>query len=453
MKNSNPDTLLALLKEIAKIDQLQLGENYLKTITAKMGKALDVEYVLLGRSKSNDDFHIMTDVAWSKSQGFMPNFEYALAGTPCQYVITGNRVCVHTKDVARIYPDDPLLEEMKIEGYVGAPIIDRDHNLSGLIVALETKPIDPVSEQEIIAILEFFSSRIALEYFRIEAEAKILAHNEKLEKEIRERTLKLIEVETDLRNQEKLANLGMITMGVAHEIKNPLNLIYSSSEIIKIGIDKFIQKNDFNNHEALMTFLKKIKSASEVISKQTLLANDSLESLLKKARSGELRASNEDFDLRQTIEEASKNVWKKYAEENLQNEVHFVSHAPEISVSLPHADALTKALEIFLDNALYNLRQKMKNAPSFRPELSIEASVENNICKIIIRDNGTGIPEKELTLLGQPFISSKPKGEGSGLGIYLAKIFVERNDGLLQFHSVSGEYTEVEITLNLAPAQ
>ena len=446
--NSNTDSeILNLLREISKTDQTVLGFEYLTTVTAIIGEALNVEYVLVGRSVDSNLYRIKTDVAWSRSKGIIPNFEYDLAGSPCEYVITGNRVCVHTEDVAASYPNDPLLAEMGIHGYIGAPIIKKDKGLTGLIVAMDTKIISDSQKDRISAILEFFGSRIALEYFRVDAEEKLKALNEMLESEIQVRTIKLVEAERELRNQEKLANLGMVTMGVAHELKNPFNLIHGSSEIIVNTIDKYFHETKTIDQPTAKAF-EKIKKASDLVSKQLLIANQSLDSLLKQARTGELHTHNVSYDLPEVVDYCLNNSLHRFEEYDFITSIEFTKNYDSIFVKLTSLEAFEKALEIFFDNSLYALlEKKQKSPPGYTPKLSITTHSYEDHPTLIIRDNGVGIPDDIKPRLGRPFVSSKPRGKSTGLGIYLAKIFVEKNCGSLIFDSVHGDYTEIKMVL------
>lgn len=447
MNQSNDAAILNLLRDISKTDQTDIGFDYLKSITSKIGEALDVEYVLVGRSADEHMFKIRTDVAWSRAKGIMPNFEYDLAGSPCEYVVTGNRVCVHTEDVASSYPSDPLLAEMNIHGYIGAPIIRKDRGLTGLIVAMDTKIIDDKAKDKITAILEFFGSRIALEYFRVEAEEKLKSLNEMLGAEIQARTLKLVEVERELRNQEKLANLGLITMGVAHELKNPFNLIHGSSEIISNTIEKYFRDFKISDEGSASAF-EKIKRASDLVAKQVIIASQSLDSLLHKARTGELHPHNQSYDLAELVDNCLNNSLNRFEHYDFITAIKFEKKYESMPVKLASLEAFEKALEIFFDNSLYALAEKkQKSPPNYHPELSITIRSYEEHPTLIIRDNGIGIPENIKSQLGKPFITSKPRGKSTGLGIYLANIFLEKNCGALTIESSPGEWTELKLVL------
>lgn len=448
MKSDNNTAVLDLLREISKTDQAIMGFEYLSSITSKIGEALNVEYLLVGRSTEKDLFKVRTDVAWSKNKGIIPNFEYELSGSPCEYVITGNRVCVHTDDVANSYPNDPLLAEMNIHGYIGAPIINKDKGLTGLIVAMDTKVISDKDKDKITAVLEFFGGRIALEYFRLEAEEKLKILNERLESEIQIRTLKLYEVERELRNQEKLANLGLVTMGVAHELKNPFNLIHGAAEIIRNSIQKFFQGKDPKVDAEANDLLQKVEKASGLLSKQIMIANQSLDTLLLQARRGELRPLNGSYDLSDVIEVCLNNSLHRFEEPDFITAIKFEKNYDPMKVKLNSLEAFEKALEIFFDNSLMALlEKKQRSTPEYTPRLTITTHSYEDHPTLTIRDNGVGIPDHIRSQLGRPFISSKIRGRGTGLGVYLANIFVEKNCGTLTFDSVPGDYTEIKLIM------
>jgi transcriptional regulator with GAF, ATPase, and Fis domain len=185
----SPGETLSVLKKILEIEQGLSGVEYLQKVGKNIAENLGVRYVLIGHSVEPERKKIQTDVVWA-GQAFLDNFEYELKDTPCEQVFTGNRVCVYPKDVARRFPEDHLLEEMGVQCYVGAPVLDTSGSLQGLLVLLHDQAIEnPGFCTEMI---EFLAMRIGAELDRFQMESS-------LRKLVQERTSALEKSNRELR--------------------------------------------------------------------------------------------------------------------------------------------------------------------------------------------------------------------------------------------------------------
>jgi len=230
MKIEEVSDVFDILNSVYKVDQSLSGDAYLKQLIENISKTLDIQFVLIGRPTVIGGTTIKTDFAWAGNQ-FIDNFEYDLKGTPCANVMSGKRVCIHASDVFKEFPEDLLLGEMGVEAYVGAPIITPENDLIGLLVLLDTKIFK--EPDALTAITEFFANRVAVEIARKEAELKLKNINKELEEKVKEK-VEIIERSKELLlKQEKLASLGRVISGVAHEIRNPLNFIINANKIIE----------------------------------------------------------------------------------------------------------------------------------------------------------------------------------------------------------------------------
>ncbi|WP_157865690.1 HAMP domain-containing sensor histidine kinase [Bdellovibrio bacteriovorus] len=105
-----------------------------------------------------------------------------------------------------------------------------------------------------------------------------------------------------------------------------------------------------------------------------------------------------------------------------------------------------------IDNALYALNEKFqKNRATFIPELQVELLPGKTLCRLSVRDNGTGIPQNHLPNVCDEFYTTKPPGEGTGLGLWIAKQNVEKNRGSFRILSKENEFTQITIELPSAP--
>jgi PAS domain S-box-containing protein len=157
----------------AELSQLS-GKNFFEKITKYIAKSLQVEHVFVG--KLIDDNKIKVLGGFSKDKT-MKNMEYELKGTPCENVV-GKQMCIYESNVQKEFPKDILLQEMKIEGYIGNPLFNEKNEAIGLIVALSENKLANQANQ--IQILKNLSNQIESKIELINAEEELKKHKNKL---------------------------------------------------------------------------------------------------------------------------------------------------------------------------------------------------------------------------------------------------------------------------------
>jgi len=188
MKIFQPQEIIHALQTVLNIDQRASGLNYLQKIAQNIAQTFECKYILIGHAIKPENSSVQTDVVWA-DKDYGENFTYELKGTPCENVLSGNRVCIYPKDVVTLFPQDTLLKEMNCESYVGAPMLTRDGQLSGLMVLLDDKPI---KERNFSAsIVEFLAMRVGAELDRYYME-------EHLKRQVIERTTELEQINHEL---------------------------------------------------------------------------------------------------------------------------------------------------------------------------------------------------------------------------------------------------------------
>ncbi len=156
------------IKDIVNHSAHKKGQAYFNQIAQSLCQVIEADFVVIGKNISQDQ-KIQTITISTTSQP-IPNFCYALRGTPCANV-TGQSTCVYPQNVAKLFPEDKMLTEMNIEGYLGTPIFDSDGKSLGIIIALYKQAIDDASY--ISSLFELFATRIGAEMNRIQSEAKL----------------------------------------------------------------------------------------------------------------------------------------------------------------------------------------------------------------------------------------------------------------------------------------
>jgi signal transduction histidine kinase len=254
--------------------------------------------------------------------------------------------------------------------------------------------------------------------------------------------------------QEKMASLGALTAGIAHEIKNPLNFITNFSEIsvdmldeareILVTCGKSLPPADADYLDGLIADLnvnlRKIqehgKRADSIV--RGMLAHS-------RGSAGQFQPT----DLNALIAEATNLAYHGLRAQdpafNIGLENSYDAALPPLSV-VPQD--LSRAILNIVNNGCYAAHQRTLKTPGFRPVLRCATARVPNGVEIRIRDNGTGIPEDALPKIFNPFFTTKPTGSGTGLGLSLCyQIVVEQHKGTLRVETKEGEFTEFILTL------
>jgi len=254
--------------------------------------------------------------------------------------------------------------------------------------------------------------------------------------------------------QEKLASLGSLTAGIAHEIRNPLNFVNNFSNISlelteeineELETDGELKAEDLDYVMEIFGDLKecvtKINSHGQRI--ETIVNN-----MLMHARDEALPAETIDLNqlLADSVQLVYKNVQLRYPEFYATIQTDYDPKIDSIEAILQD---VSRAILNVLDNACYALRQKQQEDPNnYQATLTLKSRDLGEKVQIVVRDNGTGIEPENLDKLFNPFFTTKPPGEGTGLGLSLTyDTIVTLYKGQIAVESDWGEFTEFVITL------
>jgi signal transduction histidine kinase len=311
------------------------------------------------------------------------------------------------------------------------------------------------------------SVAVAIENAQLYAELKRFAAG--LEQQVAERTAELQEKNGALERaldelreaqermvvQEKLAALGALTAGVAHEIKNPLNFVNNFADLSG-GLGEEIAEvlaaeRDRLDPDALADIeaaLGDLRSNLERISEHGRRADRVVDSMLQHARpsSGDRRPTDLNALLAETIALAQHTGSTRCP--GLQ--VKFSTDFDPAASSIPAvAQDLQRVFLNILLNALDALRDKQKKlGESFAAAIAVKTKAHPAEVEIRLRDNGPGMPPDVRAKIFEPFFTTKPTGEGTGLGLSISHdIIVGQHRGTLRVESEEGEYTEFVIAL------
>lgn len=252
-------------------------------------------------------------------------------------------------------------------------------------------------------------------------------------------------------HSEKMASLGQLTAGIAHEIQNPLNFINNFSLINSELIEEFNSASDSKQKEDL---LGDMKGNLEKIAHHGKRAEGIVKGMLLHSRTGE--QVKQPGNLNQLADEfvnlAYHGLRARYSDFNSTMEFILDGTNNEINIAVQE---IGRVIFNISNNAFYAMYQKERslineNDKSYTPHLSLITKSDTDNFYISIKDNGPGIKPAVLEKIFMPFFTTKPSGEGTGLGLSLSyDIITKGHNGKLEAHSDLGLYTQFDITIPL----
>jgi len=291
--------------------------------------------------------------------------------------------------------------------------------------------------------LLFAASVWGLIYYRSQ---QLLRENRLLEVKVTHRTNQLNKSLQDLQatqNQliqsEKMASLGELTAGIAHEIQNPLNFINNFSDVNKELIDEMQGEMLKGNLEDAKTISNNIKENEEKINHHGKRADSIVKGMLQHSRSNP--GQRELTDLNALADEYLRLCYHglRAKDKSFNSSMH-TDFDPTIGTLNLNPQDIGRVLLNLFNNAFYSVAEKKKEQPAgFDPTVSLVSRRRGNIAEIIIKDNGNGIPDKIKDKIFQPFFTTKPTGSGTGLGLSLSYDIIKAHGGELKVESAEGK--------------
>lgn len=264
----------------------------------------------------------------------------------------------------------------------------------------------------------------------------------------------LRETQQQLVQREKLASLGALTAGIAHELKNPLNFINNFAQLsvglaeeIETEVGKLAPDQD-EERENIEAALQDLKENLQRINHHGQRADRIIHSMLLHSR--ERSSSHGPTDINRLLNEslnlAYHGMRARQPGWNVELRTEFDDSVGTISAS---SGDLSRVFINLFDNAFYATQRKRKDSgPSYSPMVRVSSKRRDNSVEIRVRDNGTGLSKANLSRLFTPFFTTKPAGEGVGLGLSISHdIIVQGHQGEIRADSVEGEFMEFIISL------
>ena len=376
------------------------GTEFLDRITKMLNRAIDADYTFIAMvDKNKYESRTITLVARGENA---PNMVYSLSDTPCANV-ADDSVCCYPTGVCATFPKDQLLVDMNIDAYIGTPL----HNSK----------------------FQIFSGRISAEIERHDYEQRLEVYNQELSVLVKERTTELELALTTLKNNqsrmletEKMASVGILAAGIAHEINNPLNFIKAGID----SVEEYLEEHFKNHVENLSPLFKLIR---EGVNRSSAI----VKGLNQFSRS--IDVNDEKINIHDVIDNCLAmlggqirnyiTVRKKYTYDPV--------------VCLGNGGKLHQAFLNLLTNAI----QAIENEGDI--QISTE-SINGNLL-IYIKDTGVGISEENMAKISTPFFTTKDPGKGTGLGLSITYKIITDHKGSIQIKSEINKGSEFIVSI------
>ena len=273
--------------------------------------------------------------------------------------------------------------------------------------------------------------------------------------ELSEALQQLKKAQDQLVVQQKMASLGTLTAGIAHEIKNPLNFVTNFAEIstslvtdVRDSLTSQKDRIDPKEFDFIADTLSDLDQNVAKIREHGKRADGIVKGMLMHSRGQ--RGQHQPANLNSMVAEYVKLAYHGIRAQDINFNVTIEeSYDPAIGNVDMVAHDLSRAILNIANNACYAAYAKAKSAgPDFKPTLRVSTSNGNGQAEIRIRDNGDGIPENIRQKIFEPFFTTKPAGSGTGLGLSMTyDIIVQEHKGQLRVDSQPGQYAEFIITI------
>ena len=289
----------------------------------------------------------------------------------------------------------------------------------------------------------------------------ISAQKEKLELIVEERTAEitkqkdeLMDAFTELKNtqsqlvqSEKMASLGELTAGIAHEIQNPLNFVNNFSEVSTELLDEMMDELRSGNTEEVLALASDVKANQEKINHHGKRAGAIVKGMLQHSRTSS--GKNEPTDINALCDEYLRLSYHGLRAKNKSFNADFKA---DLDKKLPEIKVVPqdfgRVLLNLINNAFFAVNEKSKTEnKDFKPSVIVKTKLEKTKVIISVSDNGSGIPDDVKEKIFQPFFTTKPTGEGTGLGLSLSYDIVTAHGGELKVKTNEDEGTEFIIIL------
>ncbi len=275
-------------------------------------------------------------------------------------------------------------------------------------------------------------SAIAIENAR--AFDEIAKLNETLEARVEDRTLALRETQTQLVQSEKMRSLGQLVAGVAHELNNPIGFVHANLQLLEEYIERL--------------------GRDDLPEERREKAREAIEKLLARSREGTERVKQIVQDLRTFSRTDEADLQEVFLNQEIDRTLTLMEPRLKSGVEVERDYGDLPPVRCYagqLNQVFMNLLMNACDAMDGRGHITVRTRPEAEGVRLEFRDDGPGMPEEVMERIFEPFYTTKPVGQGTGLGLSLSHGIVERHGGRMEVRSALGEGTTFVLHLPLEP--
>ena len=420
----------------------------LQTLVESAARLCDADKTIITRQKNGVFYR-------AEAYGFSPEFMDYVRNIPIQpergsgfgrALLEGR--AVHIPDV-KTDPEYTLVEGQRLGDYrtvLTVPML-REGVPTG-VLSLTRSEVRPFTEKQ-IELASTFADQAAIAIENVRLFESVEARTRELAKSLED----LRTTQDRLVQTQKLASLGQLTAGIAHEIKNPLNFVNNfsalSSELIDELQDTLKDPLDEKVRAEINELANTLRGNLDKVVQHGKRADAIVKNMLLHSREGS--GEHRPVDINALVEEGLNLAYHGARAEkqgfNIKLEKSFDPNAGEADV---FPQDITRVLLNLISNGFYaaTKRDAETNGGDYEPTLAAATKNLGDCVEITIRDNGTGIPADVQEKMFNPFFTTKPAGEGTGLGLSISHdIVVKQHGGSIEVETQPGEFTEIKIVL------
>ena len=428
-------------------------QTVLQTLVKSAARLCDADKAVITRQKAEVFYR-------AESYGFSSEFMDYVRDTPVEPergTASGRALlegrAVHIPDV-QIDPEYTF-EAQRLDTYrtiLGVPMLREGIPIG--VLALTRSEVRPFTEKQ-IELVSTFADQAAIAIENVRLFESVEARTRELAKSLEE----LRTTQDRLIQTEKLASLGQLTAGIAHEIKNPLNFVNNFSAVSVELIDELREALggahlDGKLRAEISEIANMLQGNLDKVVQHGQRADAIVKNMLLHSRQGS--GERRPVDINALVDESLNLAYHGARAEkqgfNITLEKLFDPAAGEVDL---FPQEITRVLLNLISNGFYaaTKRKAEANGGDYEPTLAAATKSLGDSVEIRIRDNGTGIPPEVREKLFNPFFTTKPAGEGTGLGLSISHdIVVKQHGGSIEVDTRPGEFTEFRIVLPRAGA-
>jgi len=294
-----------------------------------------------------------------------------------------------------------------------------------------------------VRVVHLYQKQRVIQTERERAQAKELEQAKEIEKAYHE----LKTTQQQLIQSEKMASLGELTAGIAHEIQNPLNFVNNFSEVNKELLMELGEKIDKGKFDEVKAIAKDLIENEEKINHHGKRADTVVKGMLQHSRSG--GGIKEPTDINELANEYLRLAYHGLrAKDKTFNVSLKTEFDPTIGTINIVPQDIGRVMLNLINNAFYVVNEKKKESGAeYEPTVWVNTKKSRDKVLVSVKDNGNGIPTKVLDKIFQPFFTTKPAGQGTGLGLSLSYDIVKAHGGELKVETIEGNGSEFIIQI------